>query len=318
MSLAVAQTLRILFVVQHFMLRSDNYLSERNSAMRSWKNHSLLAAISLLAAATLTFGQQIDTSNRNTDRQRDPAIQRQAAGEHAQKGEKKLVELLATKLMLGNHAEIELGKMAAERSEHAGVKNFAQMMVQSHTQLNQELKQFAPQDIAMQLTQLSSNTGERETQSARTNPFDQNAETLSETQTPGNARRRAQTSQSAAQSSGRESHDDTFKQVKKIMLTAGQNHLELTKQMLQEYQGQDFAMGYLGQQIGAHTWMLAELKAIQDIGPQELQQTAEEAARMTQEHLQTAKQLAKQLEDDRFASRQGRSTTNPGSTERVR
>lgn len=74
--------------------------------------------------------------------------------------------------------------------------------------------------------------------------------------------------------------------------------------MLGEYQGQDFNMAFLGQQCVAHTMMLAELKAIESEGPQEMRSVAQEAKTKVEQHLEKVKQLAKKLEDDsRSASR---------------
>jgi predicted outer membrane protein len=76
------------------------------------------------------------------------------------------------------------------------------------------------------------------------------------------------------------------------------NAMKMTKDMLTKYEGQDFQMAFLGQQCVAHTMMLAELKAIESTGPQELQPIAQEAISKVEKHLEKAKQLAKKLEDD--------------------
>lgn len=93
-----------------------------------------------------------------------------------------------------------------------------------------------------------------------------------------------------------------------LMQQAAQNNLDMTKQMLQRYEGQDFQMAFLGQQIFGHTGLLAELQAIQSTGPEQLHQIAGQAEQKVQQHLQTAKQIAQKLEDqerggDRLRSR---------------
>ena len=84
-----------------------------------------------------------------------------------------------------------------------------------------------------------------------------------------------------------------------VLEKACENNLEMTKQMLQKYEGQDFKMAFLGQQIVAHTACLAELKAIESFGPAQLKAIAQQASPKIQEHLDMAEQLAKKFEDDR-------------------
>ena len=92
-------------------------------------------------------------------------------------------------------------------------------------------------------------------------------------------------------------------QLIQIMDQACENSLKMTKDMLQKYEGQDFSMAFLAQQCFAHTMLLAELQAIQSHGPEELKSLAAESATKAQSHLDKAKQLAKQLEDDRNTTR---------------
>lgn len=47
---------------------------------------------------------------------------------------------------MGGHAEVELGKLAAERAQSPDVKQFAEMMVRDHTKANEELKQAAARE----------------------------------------------------------------------------------------------------------------------------------------------------------------------------
>jgi putative membrane protein len=51
-------------------------------------------------------------------------------------------------------AEVQLGKLAAERAENADVKEFGQMMVKDHSKANDELKQVASQLNVQPTTQL--------------------------------------------------------------------------------------------------------------------------------------------------------------------
>lgn len=86
-------------------------------------------------------------------------------------------------------------------------------------------------------------------------------------------------------------------QLVQVMDQAHENMMNMTKEMLQKHEGQDFRMAFLGQQILAHTMMLAQLQAIESTGPQELQSLAQQAIGKTQNHLTKAKELANKNKD---------------------
>jgi predicted outer membrane protein len=92
---------------------------------------------------------------------------------------------------------------------------------------------------------------------------------------------------------------------------AAELKLSMTKQMLSKYEGQDFDMGYLGQQLIAHTEMIACLTAAQGIGPEEFQQTLGEGLTTTKQHLQHAHQLAAKLENKEYGDGQRREAARP-------
>lgn len=73
------------------------------------------------------------------------------------------------------------------------------------------------------------------------------------------------------------------------------NELQLTKKMLEKHEGDNFEMAYIGQQIVAHTCMLAQLQALKDSGPQELQQLATQGEQTTRQHLDKAMKIAEEL-----------------------
>jgi putative membrane protein len=60
----------------------------------------------------------------------------------------------ADKAAVGGMAEIELGQMAMQRSQHPDVKSFGEMMVRDHTASSNELKQIASSHRIMLPTQL--------------------------------------------------------------------------------------------------------------------------------------------------------------------
>ena len=188
---------------------------------------------------------------------------------------------LATKLMLGNNTEIELSQLAVEKAEHPPVKQFAQKMVQAHTQLNQKLQQ---------LLSGQSPAGQQDRPGAAANAAD-----------------RAPVARPAT--AGQQ--PEVPPQLAQVARQSAQNYLQMTKQMLQRYEGQDFDMAYMGSQVVLHTRMLSDLQAMQGVGSPQFQQLVSQAEQATTEHLQTAQQLARKFEDDRKTADSGSRSNNP-------
>ncbi|WP_047812714.1 DUF4142 domain-containing protein [Rhodopirellula islandica] len=155
-----------------------------------------------------------------------------------------VTQAIVQKLQKANENEIELAKMAMQKTDHDELKQLTQTIVRDHEALNQKLQQFS------------------------------------------------------SQHQGNSQGQRVPAQLCQIADQACDNAMKMTKDMLTNYEGQDFQMAFLGQQCVAHTMMLAELKAIESTGPQELQPIAQEAISKIEKHLEKAKQLAKKLEDD--------------------
>jgi len=88
-----------------------------------------------------------------------------------------------------------------------------------------------------------------------------------------------------------------LKEICKIEKEAADNYLDRTQRMLEQYQGQDFDMAFLGFQIGSHTWALSELNAMQGVGDDEFQKVVADAKQKMEQHLKRAKELSKKYED---------------------
>ncbi|WP_164100666.1 DUF4142 domain-containing protein [Candidatus Laterigemmans baculatus] len=228
------------------------------------------ACVVALAPASLAWSQQNEVveARAQADEQRPNRAGREEAA--ANRG----VSQLATLIALGNHMEIELGQLAAQKSNNEQVRQFAQKMVRAHTEYQQKLEPFNPQMAA----------GNRNRQ---------RLEAAGERQREARAERQ----QSAAGRPLRGDGPGAQVALMPIIRDAAQRNLEMTKEMLSNYEGQDFDMGYLGQQIIAHTEMLAKLQAMQGKGTPEFQQVVEQGMEATQGHLEMAKSLARTFED---------------------
>ncbi len=69
----------------------------------------------------------------------------------------------------------------------------------------------------------------------------------------------------------------------------------MAKEMLQQLEGSDFDMAFVGLQIAAHTRAVADLNALQGVGSKEMQDVVKQAESATSNHLKKAKDLANQL-----------------------
>ncbi|EMI57163.1 DUF4142 domain-containing protein [Rhodopirellula sallentina] len=179
-------------------------------------------------------------------------------------------DAILKKLLKANQAEIELAQLATQRTQNQEVRQLAQTMIEDHRSLNESI-------------QRASNDQPNHNASA---PH----------QSQSNSRQHMNRGGASNQST------TVPEQLCKIAEQACDNSLQMTKDMLNRYEGQDFEMAFLGQQCVAHINMLAELKAVESSGPSELQSIAQKAIEKVENHLQKCKQLAKKLEDDREKS----------------
>lgn len=98
-----------------------------------------------------------------------------------------------TEMLRGGEAEVQLGKLASDRAQHADVKQFGQMMVQDHTKAGEQLKQVAAQyniqpettaltddqrDLMQKLSQLRGAEFDREYMSAMVEKHEDTVDTL--------------------------------------------------------------------------------------------------------------------------------------------
>jgi predicted outer membrane protein len=189
-------------------------------------------------------------------------------------------------LLSKNQAEVEMGEFAQQQSQSPQVKEFAQMLVQDHSKLIKKLQQISG-------TQAKAQPGERTLAAADRDAAGQNVAELKATD-------RNVASNSAV--------DQLLALERQIV----ERSTQAAKEDLQQKQGADFDKCYVGSQIVGHGHMLAALEVLQQQGPQEIQQLAQEAQPNVQKHLEHAKQIMKQLEGAGAAgSRAARQPTTP-------
>lgn len=301
----------------------------------STSKFTLTLALALLVASGSAFAQE---TAQEAARQHHQRTAQQASSDQSQQSAKELSDYLAGKLMLMNQSIEQLSKMAEEKASSSEVQQFANTLAQSHSQFNSQLQQNNPQ--LANLVKLQSGT---EHTTAFRGTEDLSSESRGE-QSPGEQQRAGEQrigQQQSAQQSGEQqigqqqseqrsgeqqitdplaqersgtesaqrsesSDKSTVHKILKLDQKAAQNYIEMSKQMLDRHDGQDFDMGYLGLQIGMHTWALSQLEAISsaNVDDQQIQQIAQQTRSKMKEHLDKAKELAKKFEDDRSSRQQ--------------
>jgi predicted outer membrane protein len=197
-------------------------------------------------------------------------------------GAGQLDQQIATCLILGNQQEIALAQFAQERAENPQVKQFAQTMIEQHQQALSKLQQAAPQVAALNL-KLHAKQGNRAQTEAEST--ESGVQPTASTQ-PASAEARSAT----ASAQGGAEH-----QMAQFAREVKQECLNLVTAELGQQQGAEFDKAYLGQQIGAHLGMLAELRVSQRHASQQLKPVLQEGEQMTEQHLAQAKSIMEQL-----------------------
>jgi len=208
--------------------------------------------------------------------------------------EDNLDQKIATCLVLGNQGEVALAQFAQQRSQNEQVRKFAQQIIEHHQQAISKIEQAAPGVVGLNL-QLRS--GVEGAAAASPNPTGVR---------PASAEEPVASTASTANAG----HDQRGVQLAQAVK---QECLNLTQQELAQKQGVEFDKAYIGQQVGAHIGMLAELRGSKSFASAQLQPVIAEGEQMTQKHLAEAKQIMSQLKDQQ-GSPSAQTSQRPGAT----
>lgn len=267
---------------------------------------------------TLQPGRRTANFPPQTDRQ---AQGRQGQGQ-GQLGDAALVRWISA----NNESEIRISEVAQQKAQNEQVKQFAQMMVDEHTKLGQQLQQAANEGGQGQ-QRGTNNSGIQER-----NPNRRNARE-NESGTDGTGRNPSSRSNDDASDDNNvafQQEEQNNPELQGRLRNADQNadlhsgaaagghmrggsnagvalHEQITEactqsliQALQSKNGAEFDKAYMGQQVLAHMETLDTLKVIsQQASSPQLKQTLQQAQQSTQQHLQKAKDVMKQIENER-------------------
>jgi len=215
----------------------------------------------------------------------------QFAGAHAQEVE----NYLANCLLMKNKSEIEFAEFAQQQSQNQEVKEFAQKLIQDHGQLVQKLQPLA----GMQAANRQSSTTTR----VENRQLDAQPNASDTTRLPGSpgAANNAQTNRSltATTQVQQQGQSGALQELAQIERQISERCKQALKEELQSKTGAEFDKCYVGAMIGSHMQSLAALEVIGQQTQGQLAEVAQQAQPIVQQHLDHAKQLAKQLEGAR-------------------
>jgi predicted outer membrane protein len=253
--------------------------------------------------------------------QADTGQYRQGEGQQAD-------EHIATCLLIGNQAEVALGRFALQHAKNEKVKQFAQKMIDVHSQTASQLQRFAGREAGLNIG--DSRPGDLGT-SERDRTSDRNRDSLKDAppgaeaarqpgrqpgaadqvRQPGQPGQSNQPNQPGVRPGDRSAYSasDAHHGDKEKWMAVGkeiaQKCLELTKTELGKH-SEDFDQAYLGQQVCGHIHMLSMLEVYGQHASPELRQLIQKSLTVTQEHLRNANELIKEVE--------GQSTTAASRT----
>ncbi len=226
-----------------------------------------------------------------------------------------LEQHIATCLALGNEEEVAMAQFAQQRATNPEVKQFAQEMIRQHEQAIQQMQQAMPQLASMNLKLTSSASGQSGAASSRTGAESTGNATAEADRSTATGETASSTTSTAGNQRGAAAGGGQHQMVE-FARTAKQNCLRLSEQSLGKKQGAEFDKAYIGQQIVAHTSMLAELQAAQQFASgSQLQPLIQQGTQMTEQHLAHAQSIMQQLE---AAGGQGGSPARAGAPARSR
>jgi predicted outer membrane protein len=248
---------------------------------------------------------QVRTTQRVQLGERNVRLQ---AGDQKQEVEK----FLAGCLLAKNKCEVEFAQLAQQQSQNPQVKEFAQMLEQDHQKIVEQLEQLAGGQAGQTTTRT-----ERQYQSTTANgQNDAQRHPGDTTRLPGSPGATQTTrSQTQSETYGSQEMSGPFAQLAQIEKQIGERQKQAMLDELQQKSGAEFDKCYVGSQVAAHMQSLAALEVISQQQGQ-LAQIAQKAQPTVQQHLDHAKQLAKQLEGAAGQPRSQAERQTPPRTQR--
>jgi predicted outer membrane protein len=175
-------------------------------------------------------------------------------------GRANLDRQIAACMFLSNQEEIALAQFAQQHAQHEQVKQLAKTLIEQHQKALTAIQDASPEVAELKLA-------------------------TNATETPDAGQ--------ASNESGAASDPAVA-----MLLQIKNECLKLTQKELSQYQGAEFDKAFVGQQLGAHLGMLAQLRGSKSFASPELQKVIDEGEKMTTMHMDAAKKLMDQIKDE--------------------
>lgn len=218
-------------------------------------------------------------------------------------GDNQIVECL----IIENENEIAVAKIAQRQASSEEVKGFAQMMIKDHGEFIAKLQPFtsSTQVSSTQATssaQVGAQTGSQPGAQPRTQPDNPEARTDRPAAQPAqpivrqepDTVRAKQPKTDATATRTRGGRTDFVAIHREI----GDKCLQAIKTELESKDGKEFDQCFMNLQAMSHTKMVASLEVLQNHVSPDLREVLSEGHKTTQQHLEHAKKLAKNLDGD--------------------
>jgi predicted outer membrane protein len=230
-------------------------------------------------------------------------------------------------LLAKNGSEVELSQFAEKQAQSAEVKKFAQMMIQDHQKMIQELEQLAgTQGNTSKQADRSNDALSTDADNQRVgNHTSGNSSrdlgtpgvgdsTISERSGEVVGDRTAVDSRTTRTNPASPGSNAAIQELAQIDRQIVERQTQATLEDLQQKSGAEFDKCLVGGAIVAHVHMIAALQVLEQQGQGQLAQAAKQARPVAEQHLEHAKQLMKQLESG--ATKVGQAERRPAGTQR--
>jgi len=274
----------------------------------------LIVAAAVLAAGITSraFGQQNDPNARPDNRAASGPADAREGGDRGQ--ENHLDRMVANQLLEMSKGEVALANFALQHTQNDQVKQFAQQMIEDHTNLNNQLAKFASPELAQGATGPGNQPGNAP---GRTGPGTQPGNTPPRPGTtgpgsvgPGGAPAAAgqpttgsEPGRGAAQpgqppnpnATGRGSETASGDKGAELCEDIGKQMGSNITRELNQYQGSDFDRAYAGQQFWGHVAFIAFARGAERHVSPDLQQVVSQGASTAEKHLDHIRKLIRDL-----------------------